>query len=193
MVLLNFAAKLIGLYSMLIWVRIILSWIRSPQLQSNEVYIFLCRITDPFLNIFKPKNFVGRIDFSPLFALMILNTVKTVLEMIYTYNKITLWLVLAVLINNLWAYIFRYIFLIVIIMLVVRIFVSRSTTAQSQMWLNVIDRNLNAPVGLVFRLFYSNKQVSDQTLVITSLVFYGAIYIGLKYGIQALTRFLLTL
>ena len=193
MVLLNFAAKLIGLYSMLIWVRIILSWIRSPQLQSNEVYIFLCRITDPFLNIFKPKNFVGRIDFSPLFALMILNTVKTVLEMIYTYNKITLWLVLAVLINNLWAYIFRYIFLIVIIMLVVRIFVSRSTTAQSQMWLNVIDRNLNAPVGLVFRLFYSNKQVSDQTLVITSLVFYGAIYIGFKYGIQALTRFLLTL
>ena len=193
MVLLNFAAKLIGLYSMLIWVRIILSWIRSPQLQSNEVYIFLCRITDPFLNIFKPKNFVGRIDFSPLFALMILNTVKTVLEMIYTYNKITLWLVLAVLINNLWAYIFRYIFLIVIIMLVVRIFVSRSTTAQSQMWLNVIDRNLNAPVGVVFRLFYSNKQVSDQTLVITSLIFYGALYIGLKYGIQALTKFLLTL
>lgn len=193
MVLLNFAAKLIGLYSMLIWVRIILSWIRSPQLQSNEVYIFLCRITDPFLNIFKPKNYVGRIDFSPLFALMILNTVKTVLEMIYTYNKITLWLVLAVLINNLWGYIFRYIFLIVIIMLVVRIFISKSTTAQSQMWLNVIDRNLNAPVGLVFRLFYSNKQVSDQTLVITSLIFYGAIYIGLKYGIQALTRFLLTL
>lgn len=193
MVLLNFAAKLIGLYSMLIWVRIILSWIRSPQLQSNEVYIILCRITDPFLNIFKPKNFVGRIDFSPLFALMILNTVKTVLEMIYTYNKITLWLVLAVLINNLWAYIFRYIFLIVIIMLVVRIFVSRSTTAQSQMWLNVIDRNLNAPVGVVFRLFYSNKQVSDQTLVITSLVFYGAIYIGLKFGIQALTSFLLSL
>ena len=193
MVLLNFAAKLIGLYSMLIWVRIILSWIRSPQLQSNEVYIFLCRITDPFLNIFKPKNFVGRIDFSPLFALMILNTVKTVLEMIYTYNKITLWLVLAVLINNLWGYIFRYIFLIVLIMLVVRIFISKSTTAQSQMWLNVIDRNLNAPVGLVFRLFYSNKQVSDQTLVITSLIFYGAIYIGLKYGIQALTRFLLTL
>ena len=193
MVLLNFAAKLIGIYSTLIWIRIILSWIRSPQLQANEVYIFLCRITDPFLNIFKPKNFVGRIDFSPLFALMILNTVKTVLEMIYTYNKITLWLVLAVLINNLWAYIFRYIFLIVIIMLVVRIFVSRSTTAQSQMWLNVIDRNLNAPVGVVFRLFYSNKQVSDQTLVIASLVFYGAIYIGLKYGIQALTRFLLTL
>lgn len=193
MVLLNFAAKLIGLYSMLIWVRIILSWIRSPQLQSNEVYIFLCRITDPFLNIFKPKNFVGRIDFSPLFALMILNTVKTVLEMIYTYNKITLWLVLAVLINNLWGYIFRYIFLIVIIMLVVRIFISKSTTAQSQMWLNVIDRNLNAPVGLVFRLFYSNKQVSDQTLVIASLVFYGAIYIGLKFGIQALTSFLLSL
>lgn len=193
MFLLNFAAKLIGLYSLLIWVRIILSWIRSPQLQSNEMYILLCRVTDPFLNIFKPKNYAGRIDFSPLFALMILNTVKTVLEMIYTYNKITLWLVLAVLINNLWAYIFRYIFLIIIIMLVVRIFISKSTTAQSQMWLNVIDRNLNAPVGVVFRLFYSKRQVSDQTLVIASLIFYGAIYIGLKFGIQALTNFLLTL
>jgi len=190
---LNLAAKLIGIYSMLIWVRIILSWIRSPQLQANEVYIFLCRVTDPFLNIFKPRNFTGRIDFSPLFALMVLNTVKTILEMVYTYNKITLWLVLAVVVSNFWSYIFRYIFLIVIIMLIVRIFVAKSEGEQSRMWLNTIDRNLNAPVGVVFRLFYSNKNVSDQTLVVASLVFYSAIYIGLKFGIQALVNFLLTL
>jgi len=193
MFILNLLAKLIGIYSVFIWIRIILSWIRSPQIQTNELYGLLCSVTDPFLNIFKPKNYVGRLDFSPLFALMVLNTVKTILEMIYVYKKITLWLVLAVVISNLWSYIFRYIFLIVIIMLVVRIFVSKSAGEQSQMWLNTIDRNLNAPVGVVFRLFYSNRSVSDQTLVIASLVFYGVIYIGLKFGIQALTNFLLTL
>ena len=193
MFLLNLTAKLIGIYSLLIWIRIILSWIRSPQIQTNDIYSFLCRATDPFLNIFKPRNFTGRIDFSPLFALMVLNTVKTILEMIYTYNKVTLWLILAVVVSNLWSYIFRYIFLIVIIMLIVRIFVAKSTGPQSQMWLNTIDRNLNAPVGVVFRLFYSNRNVSDQTLVVASLVFYSAIYLGLRFGVQALTNFLLSL
>jgi YggT family protein len=193
MFLLNFAAKLIGIYSMLIWIRILLSWIRSPQLQSSGLYIFLCSATDPFLNIFKPKNYVGRIDFSPLIALMVLNIVKTALEMIQVTNRITVWLILAVILANFWSYIFRYIFLIIIIMLIIRLFVSKSAGEQSEMWLNILDRNLNAPVGVVFRLFYSGKQVSDETLVIVSLVFYSVIYLGLKFGINALTNFLYTL
>jgi YggT family protein len=193
MFLLDFAAKLIGIYSMLIWVRILLSWIRSPQLQSSGLYIFLCRATDPFLNIFKPKNYVGRIDFSPLVALMVLNIVKTALEMIQVTNKITVWLILAVIIDNFWSYIFRYFFLIIIIMLIIRFFISKNPTDQAQMWLNILDRNLNAPVGVVFRLFYSNKQVSDETLVVASLVFYGVIYIGLRFGLHALTNFLYSL
>jgi len=193
MFLLNIAAKLIGIYSMLIWVRILLSWIRSPQLQSSGLYIFLCSATDPFLNIFKPKNFVGRIDFSPLFALMVLNIVKTALEMIQATNRITIWLIFAVIIENFWSYIFKFLFLIVIIMLIIRLFLSKSDGEQAQMWLNILDRNLNAPVGVVFRLFYSGKQVSDETLVIVSLVFYSVIYLGLKFGINALTNFLYTL
>ena len=193
MFLLDLAAKLIGIYSMFIWVRILLSWIRVPELQSSGLYIFLCRVTDPFLNIFKPKNFVGRIDFSPLFALMVLNIVKTALEMIQVTNRITIWLILAVIIDNFWAYIFRYFFLIIIIMLIIRLFLTKNEREQAQMWVNMLDRNLNAPVGVVFRLFYSDKQVSDQTLVVASLVFYSVIYLGLKFGLNALTNFLYTL
>jgi YggT family protein len=193
MFILSFIARLIGIYSMLIWVRILLSWIRSPQLQSSGLYIFLCRATDPFLNIFKRRNHVGRIDFSPLFALMVLNIVKMALEMIQASNRITPWLIIAVILDNFWAYIFRYIFLIIIIMLIIRFFVARSGSEQNQMWLNILDRNLNAPVGVVFRLFYSNKRVSDQTLVVASIVFYSLIYLGLKYGLQALTGFLYSL
>jgi len=59
--------------------------------------------------------------------------------------------------------------------------------------LNAMDRNLNAPVGVVFRLFYSGKNPTDQTLVVASIIFYGVLFFGLKYGVQALTQFLVTL
>ena len=63
----------------------------------------------------------------------------------------------------------------------------------SKLWLDGLDRTLNSPVSVVFRLFYSNGNPSDRKLVISSIIFYGAIYFGLKYGVQALVAFLVSL
>lgn len=190
----EFLAGIVSLYATLIWIRIILSWIRLPQLRQSGLYDFLCSITDPFLRIFRSKRAVaGSFDFSPLLALMVLNILRTALEMIGLYNKVTIFLLLAVVIQNIWGYIIRFIFLILLVMLAVRFFVARNPNPQAQIWLENMDRNLNGPVSVVFRLFFSGKEVTDQTLTVVSFFFYLAVYLALKYGIQALTQFLVSL
>lgn len=187
-------ASLLSVYSSLIWIRLVLSWVRNPQIQSGSLYRVLCTLTDPWLNIFRGRSFnSGRVDWSPLVALMCLNIVRSILRMVAVNSKFTLWLVIAVVLQNLWFYIFRYTLLILLIMLIARAFIASSGSPTAQMWLDGIDRTLNSPVSVVFRLFYSDRNPSDQKLVISSIIFYGLIFLGLKYGIQALVAFLVAL
>jgi len=187
-------ASLLSVYAALIWIRLVLSWIRNPQIQSGDLYRILCSVTDPWLNIFRGRSFnSGRVDWSPLVALMCLNIIRSLLQMVAVNSKFTVWLVIAVVIQNLWFYIFRYTLIILLIMLIARAFIASFGSPSSQMWLDGLDRTLNSPVSVVFRLFYSNKNPTDQKLVISSIVFYGLIFFGLKFAIQALVAFLVAL
>ena len=187
-------ASLLSVYSTLIWIRLILSWVSNPEIRNGNLYRILSSVTDPYLNIFRRRNFnSGRIDWSPLVALMCLNIVRSLLQMIVVNSKFTIWLVIAVIIQNLWHYIFRYTLIILLIMLIARALIDAFGSPTSRMWLDGLDRTLNSPVSVVFRLFYSNSNPSDRKLVITSIIFYGAVYLGLKFGVQALVAFLVML
>ncbi|MFN4181892.1 MAG: YggT family protein [bacterium] len=66
---------LIGVYEVVILVRILLSWI--PPLMQTSFYFFLVSITEPFLHIFRrilPP--IGFMDFSPMLALLVLEAIK---------------------------------------------------------------------------------------------------------------------
>ena len=182
-------AQLIQIYSFLVWLRLILSWFRFSAEQQNSLFNLLCSITDPFLRIFRREKFrTGALDWSPLFALMCLNILKSILIYVGEYQKFTLFLIIAVILENLWGYLFSYVFLILLIMLIVRLIVAAKNP--QSVWLDVLDRNLNSPVRVVFRLFFTNKNPTDQRLVLVSFLFYGVIYLALKYGIIALCNFL---
>jgi YggT family protein len=67
--------QLIYLFFFAILIRALISWF--PQAMSSPLFPLLCRMTDPVLNIFKrviPP--IGGIDFSPLFALILLQLVN---------------------------------------------------------------------------------------------------------------------
>ena len=187
---LTVVSQLVRLYSFLIWIMLICSWIKNPSLQSNILYKKLCRITEPFLKLFSRLK-TGRFDWSFLFALMSLNIVRTVLETAVYYKKFTFFLVVAAVLQNLFYYIFKYILLILIIMLAVR-WVMTASGSQS-VWIQILDRNLNAPVSIVFRIFFTGKNPTEQKLVAVSFFFYGCIYFILKYSIQYFSNFLISL
>jgi len=190
----GFLSGILGIYTLAVWIRLILSWVRNPDIQQSRFYVFLSRITDPFLNLFRSRRFrQARVDWSPLFALMTLNMLRSILQLISALGKVTVWMILAVVIQNMWGYIFRYVLIILLIMLIVRWFMGRRFNQGTAAAIETLDRNLNAPVGVVFRLFFSHKNPSDQTLVGASVLFYGAIYLAFRYGIQALTAWLIAL
>ena len=63
-----FLARLLNVYSILIWVRIILSWIFPNPSRQNWIY-WIGRIVDPYLKAFQNKtSVIGRLDFSPILA-----------------------------------------------------------------------------------------------------------------------------
>lgn len=197
-------SKSAGIYSYAIIIRVLLSWLPQPmqynqygqQVRSERpVYDFLRKITDPYMNFFRSRKLtVGRIDYSPLIALMVLNIVKSVFQIIGTYGRISLGLILAIVVNNMWSYLFSYVLFLIVALLAVRWFCGRKPyQVRNQQIMYNLDRILQKPVNFVFRIFYKNKQVADQTLVGFSLLFYLAVYITAKYGLQELINWLASL
>ncbi|NEQ68340.1 MAG: YggT family protein [Symploca sp. SIO1B1] len=74
--LINTIATFFQIYSTLIIVRVLLTWLQMFG-WANQVASFLSPITDPYLNLF--RSFIptfGGLDFSPVVAIIVLNIVS---------------------------------------------------------------------------------------------------------------------
>ncbi len=214
----SFLAGLAGLYSFLIVVRIILSWIvgfsrmngwrsgyggygyangadggPSGVEKASDV---IGRIVDPYLNLFKGITSLrrSRVDFTPVVALIVLNLIQSLLEMVARTGRVSIGVLLAIAVQGLWSSLFAYLFVFLLILLVVRYFLGRSPSYQAQNWINAIDPILDGPVKRVYKLFF-RKMVNpdDQKLVLASIVFYLIIFVALKVGVGFLVDFLVSL
>ena len=78
----NIVIKLLNLYSLLILMRAIYSWINPSQGQGqSRIYYYLCLLTDPVLNKFR---FVSGwlnlpVDLSPIIVIFIISFLKRAL------------------------------------------------------------------------------------------------------------------
>jgi YggT family protein len=93
----------LSLYSILIFVRIILSWWNGMSF--GRVHEFLCGITDPYLNWFRRFSFLrlGSIDLSPIAALAVLSIANNLAVVIGRAGLITLGFVFALVLQILWS------------------------------------------------------------------------------------------
>jgi YggT family protein len=85
--LLTVATQFVRIYSLLLIVRILLSWFQTAEWAYN-IMSFLSPVTDPYLNIF--RSFIpplGGIDFSPILAILLLNFLGSLLgNLTYSYS-----------------------------------------------------------------------------------------------------------
>ncbi len=183
MTLANIAATLLSLYSLLIWLRIILTWIRVPGSQwdngGNPFLNFLSKIVDPYLNLFSGIKPLRRshLDFTPLVAMAVLSIVQSLLRIFGAYGRITLGLVLGLVIRTLWSYIFSLFFWFFIIMLIVRLIFCYRRSQNAIQYIQMLDSMLGGLFNWVQKVFFRNKPVNDRNLVIASLVFTVCLYI----------------
>ena len=203
----SFIASILGIYSTVLIIRIIISWFRvlngrngwriSDQQPSalENIDTILGKICDPYLNLFRGAKGLrrGNMDFTPLLAFVVLNLVRSILSLIGEATSFTLWTILAIIVNGLWSSMFSFLLILLIILLIVRLVIGNSRNPSSNNWINTIDPLIDSPVSFIYRLFYNNRKVDDQKVVITALIFYVVLYIGLSWGVNALINLLLSL
>lgn len=177
-------SDIIGIYSFLVMARVFLSF-KNPIGQApqgspdgiNGLVGFLARICDPYLGFFKKIFYKGtRFDFSPMWALVTLNVVKSILNMLSSTGRITFGAVFVSLYSTLWSSVFSFIIIILIIVLIIRITLERKIDPRSMQFKDIIDRMINGIVFKVYNLFYKNRAVSDLRLIQTTL----GVFIGLE-------------
>ncbi|MGK7934145.1 MAG: YggT family protein [Microcystaceae cyanobacterium] len=85
--LLTVVTQFIRIYSLLIIVRILMSWFQTAE-WAYSIISFLSPVTDPYLNIF--RSFIpplGGLDLSPILAILLLNLLSNVLgNLTYSYS-----------------------------------------------------------------------------------------------------------
>jgi YggT family protein len=93
----------LSLYSILIFVRIILSWWSGANF--GRACEFLCGITDPYLNWFRRFSFLrlGNIDLSPIVALAVLSIANNLALVIGRFGHVTPGFVFALVLQVIWS------------------------------------------------------------------------------------------
>ena len=209
----SFLSGMLGIYSFIIFVRIIFSWAvmfirRNRDWNQSEGYErqqgptvvesidnILGKICDPYLNLFRGARGLRRsaVDFTPLLALLVLNLVRSLLSIFAQTGELTVWIVIAVIVDGLWGSFISLLLFILIVLLIIRLGVGRSNSYRATTVVNTLDSILDGPVGFVYRLFFKGKQVRDQKLVAVSLAFYIALLILCSALERMLFNFLLSI
>ncbi|AEC02994.1 YggT family protein [Parasphaerochaeta coccoides] len=169
------AAGVISIYSLVIWLRIIMTWMRSPSFQAfsaSPFFRFIASITDPYLRLFSGVKFLKlrRIDLTPLMALLALNLARSILTLFGNTGILTLGMVLALLIRMLWQSLFNPAFIFFLILLIIRLVFCYRRTPNSSNYVMILDSALGWLFNGIQRRFYKDRIVPDRTLVIASLV-----------------------
>ena len=174
-------SRLLWGYSILIWVRIMLSWfVRFPQYGGFTYYI--AKAVDPYLNIFKKsKMTAGRLDFSPILAIGIIELFRSICEFYGMNGYLTLGLCLYYFLQAFWRYCLSFYFMFAIILLITK---TISSFAKNPAYYNMGNQLGDAVSGLTNitkKLFFKNRIGKESTINLITLLWVFALNFALQY------------
>lgn len=190
-------STLIGLYTFLIWIRVIITWIRIPgtQMGNNGLTKFLVKVVDPFLYLFSGVKWLrrGAIDFTPILGFILLSIVQSILSIYSIYGTITLGIILALSLQTLWASIISFIFWIFMIALALRLFFFYKS-GPAPISINRIINNLTeSMINWTQKVFFQSNIANDGHLILVSLILVITVYILIRMGLARLIPYLYSL
>ena len=188
-------AFILSIYNMLIIVRILLLWIRIPQmnLSTSGISGFLEKVVDPYLGIFKRISILhtGRLDFTPLAALMVLSILQRILQTYALTGDMTFGYILAIILQSLWYSIGSFVLGLLCILLGIRLFFCYRKTVNSIQYISMLNNWLNRIVDPIHRVVFGGKEVSDRLLYLVALILMVLLYVALSTGVNLLTDWLM--
>jgi len=184
----GFLAGLVGFYSLLIIIRIILTWFSGGQFGRPEE--ILARITDPYLDWWRQKLNLraGYLDLSPIAAIAALSVAQTAFYTIAQTGRITIGILLAICLSALWSAV-SFILGFCIVVLILRLIAYLINADMFGVFWRVID-SISKPIQYrISRIIFSKRLVRFTTsiivsiLVLTALLIVGGIVIQIISGI----------
>ena len=183
----GFLATAVSVYSILILIKIILSWFGSSIDSENKPVNLLNRITDPYLDWWRKKlNLrVGILDLSAIVGIVALSVLQNIFYRISLFGGVSLGAVLAVIIMAAWSVIsFLLIFFIIVIVIRLIGYLTNSDI-YSPFW-RIVD-SISQPVLYKLNRIIFGKRISNyMTGIILSLILLAVLLIGGNYLIPRL-------
>lgn len=193
----RFLSIILSIYNMLIIVRILLQWLNPMRMHTNEFGLsgLLAKIVDPYLNFFRGIKALqrGRLDFTPLVALIVLNIVQRILQTFAFTGTFSFGYTLATIIQSLWWSIGSLIVGILAITIGIRLFLAYRPTPNAIQYIALLDSWLRRPLDTLHALLFRGREVSDRTLLWVALVATGVVYGVVTFLINLLINWLVTL
>ena len=186
----NLLATFLGLYSLIIFIRILLTWFESTRFSKPAV--ILSRFTDPYLNWWRRNlNFrVGILDLSPVAGIIALSVAQTICATIARQGRISVGVILAVCLSALWSAI-SFILGLCLIILILRFFAYLSNRDIYGVFWQTIDSISRPLLYRINRIIFGKKIVNYMIGIVVSIVALGALWIFGGIGVRMLIGFLL--
>lgn len=174
-----YLGRLINAYTILIWVRIALSWFVRGNNEKSFTY-YIGKMVDPYLKIFKGKGVgIGMLDFSPILAIGLLYLVEGILNTFGTYGKLTFGSILALFLQTFYSYGVSIFTMILMVSTICKVI---STFVRNPMLLGILSSIGSAcnPLVAFIKSFSKKKEMSERTSSIIALVIAVLLYFLIK-------------
>ena len=185
-----FSARVLSLPPLSLWSKLILPCFAQNPSRSSFFY-GMGVLVDPYLNLFKgKKSNIGRLDYSPIFAIGVIYVFECILQFYGSYGRITLSSILYIFLNAFWSYGLSIFFWILFFALIFKTIASFSSNSALRMgYYNV--GSFAEPVTQFVRQMAGKRLLSDKTVNIISLVLVIVFYFIVQYLIGYLARLVL--
>ena len=180
-------ATVISVYTLLCFVRVMLTWF--PGAEYSKFGQILSQLCDPYLNLFRRFSFFrfSSFDFTPAIALCILMALQTMCSSFATgrsFQISTILAMLVMLVGNILISVLGFLALIFLIRLVVYLIVGDDQSSYS-IW-TVVDRTINPIIFRISGFFNGGRPSSFVRALITSLITVVVFLVLIFYTIRLL-------
>ena len=183
-------AMLVGVYSLLLIIRIILTWFSNAP--SGRPVQFLAAITNPYLDWWRRKLNLraGTLDLSPIVAIAALSVAQTICSTIAKQGRISMGIILAVCLSALWSAASFILGFCTIVLVLRFIGYMCNSNMYSTFW-RIID-SISQPLQYrVNRIIFGKRLVRFTTGLVVSIIALVAVWAGGGLIVGLLTGLLL--
>jgi YggT family protein len=173
----NLIGSLAGLYMLLIFIRVMLSWFDTPSLRRPVE--LLSQITDPYLDWWRrfPILRTSFLDLSPIAAMAALSLVQTACGVAARHGRVSLGILLAIALQAVWSvlsFVLGFFIIVLLLRLIAYLF---NRNIYSTFW-RIVDSVSQPVLYRITRIFYRRRLINYLAGILLSLGVLTTLEIG---------------